>query len=95
MVSQKRVPGEDLFYRVNVLKITVPPLRDRVSDIPRLAEFFVRKHRKEQGEGAPPPRLTEGAIARARRAIRGRGTSASWRTRSSACSCSRGDARPS
>ena len=43
MVAHKQF-REDLFYRVNVLKITVPPLRDRVSDIPRLAQFFVLKH---------------------------------------------------
>src|SRR6185369_17486612 len=43
MVANKQF-REDLFYRVNVLKITVPPLRDRVSDIPRLAQFFVLKH---------------------------------------------------
>src|SRR5678816_1172992 len=43
MVANKQF-REDLFYRVNVLKITVPPLRDRVSDIPRLAQFFVTKH---------------------------------------------------
>ena len=43
MVAHKQF-REDLFYRVNVLKITVPPLRERVSDIPRLAQFFVAKH---------------------------------------------------
>ena len=57
---------EDLFYRVNVLKITVPPLRDRVADIPRLAQFFVAKHgRATKGAAAtPPPRLSQGALAR-------------------------------
>jgi transcriptional regulator with PAS, ATPase and Fis domain len=57
---------EDLFYRVNVLKITVPPLRDRVSDIPRLAQFFVAKHwRTAKGaEAAPAPRLSQSALAR-------------------------------
>jgi two-component system NtrC family response regulator len=33
----------DLFYRLNVLKISVPPLRDRREDIPELAEFFSRE----------------------------------------------------
>jgi len=57
---------EDLLYRVNVLKITVPPLRDRVSDIPRLAQFFVTKHwRAAKGSAAAaPPRLSQGALAR-------------------------------
>jgi two-component system response regulator HupR/HoxA len=65
MVAHKQF-REDLFYRVNVLKITVPPLRDRVSDIPRLAQFFVTKHwRSAKGAAAvPPPRLSQGALAR-------------------------------
>jgi DNA-binding NtrC family response regulator len=35
---------EDLFYRLNVMNIHVPPLRDRVEDIPLLAEYFVKKY---------------------------------------------------
>lgn len=35
---------QDLYYRVNVVKIDLPPLRERVSDIPTLAEFFLRQH---------------------------------------------------
>jgi two-component system response regulator HupR/HoxA len=50
---------EDLFYRVNVLKIVVPPLRERVADIPVLAEFFLRKHWKRPGA---PPRLADRAL---------------------------------
>jgi transcriptional regulator with PAS, ATPase and Fis domain len=65
MVAHKQF-REDLFYRVNVLKITVPPLRERVSDIPRLAQFFIVKHwRAAKGADAPaPPRLSQGALAR-------------------------------
>jgi two-component system response regulator HupR/HoxA len=65
MVAHKQF-REDLFYRVNVLKITVPPLRDRASDIPRLAEFFVAKHARSGKviEGAAPMRLSQGALAR-------------------------------
>ncbi len=35
---------EDLFYRLNIIKIDVPPLRDRKEDIPVLVEHFLRKH---------------------------------------------------
>lgn len=38
---------EDLFYRVNVIPIRIPPLRDRKEDIHPLAEHFVRKYAQE------------------------------------------------
>jgi DNA-binding NtrC family response regulator len=37
----------DLYYRINVITIKVPPLRDRLEDIPYLAEYFVKKFCKE------------------------------------------------
>lgn len=38
---------EDLFYRLNVIPITLPALRDRMDDMQLLAEYFVEKYRKE------------------------------------------------
>lgn len=40
---------EDLFYRLNVIRINLPPLRERGSDIKTLAEFFLEKYSKEAG----------------------------------------------
>lgn len=41
---------EDLYYRLNVLQIKVPPLRERLSDIPVLAGHFLEKYAKEHGK---------------------------------------------
>jgi two-component system response regulator PilR (NtrC family) len=40
---------EDLFYRLNVIRIEVPPLRERPEDIPVLAGYFLQKHAALQG----------------------------------------------
>jgi DNA-binding NtrC family response regulator len=41
---------EDLFYRINVVTINLPPLRERKSDIPILIRFFLDKYSKENGK---------------------------------------------
>ncbi len=41
---------EDLYYRLNVINIQLPPLRDRKEDIPNLVEFFTRKYCDENGK---------------------------------------------
>jgi len=41
---------EDLFWRLNVIQIHLPPLRERKTDIPKLAEHFLEKYNEEQGK---------------------------------------------
>jgi arginine utilization regulatory protein len=47
-VQQRRL-RQDLYYRINVVSLEIPPLRERLSDIPLLTEHFLRKHRAALG----------------------------------------------
>lgn len=38
---------EDLFFRLNVISLTLPPLRERTEDLPALAKFFLNRHAKD------------------------------------------------
>ena len=44
---------EDLFYRLNVISVSIPPLRDRRDDIPELIKYFLHRFAKEYGLGVP------------------------------------------
>jgi two-component system response regulator AtoC len=52
---------EDLYYRINVIPIKLPPLRDRAEDIPPLAEFFLRRYNgrfRKRIQGINEPTMT-------------------------------------
>src|SRR5262249_29197504 len=51
---------EDLYYRLNIVKIRIPPLRDRREDIPELVDFFLAKHTRKLGR--PPMRASHETI---------------------------------
>jgi DNA-binding NtrC family response regulator len=52
---------EDLYYRLNVFPITMPPLRDRVEDLPLLIDHFIRQIAPSLG--VPPARVSDQALA--------------------------------
>ncbi|MCK9688664.1 nitrogen regulation protein NR(I) [Scleromatobacter humisilvae] len=51
---------EDLFHRLNVIRLRLPPLRERAEDVPALARFFLQKSAKELG--VEPKRITDEAL---------------------------------
>ncbi|MCO5976645.1 nitrogen regulation protein NR(I) [Ideonella oryzae] len=53
---------EDLFHRLNVIRLRLPPLRERAEDVPALARFFLQKSAKELG--VEPKRITDEALER-------------------------------
>jgi DNA-binding NtrC family response regulator len=49
---QKGTFREDLFYRLNIIPITIPPLRERRDDVPLLASYFLNQFRRQYGKKA-------------------------------------------
>lgn len=52
---------EDLFYRLNVIQLRVPPLRERREDIPMLAQYFLEKYARESSK--PIQKISKEAMA--------------------------------
>jgi two-component system response regulator HydG len=53
IIIDKGLFREDLFYRLNVISIDIPPLRDRREDILLLTDYFAQKYGKEYGKSVP------------------------------------------
>ncbi len=49
----ERVFREDLFYRLNVIKIHIPPLRERREEVPLFLDYFLRKYSESYGKQSP------------------------------------------
>ena len=73
---------EDLFYRLNVVSIYLPPLRNRREDIPRLVDFFLDKYNALNDRKLR--RISRGHAERCSFATPGPATCANWKTPSSA-----------
>jgi DNA-binding NtrC family response regulator len=59
---EKGLFREDLFYRLNVVNIYVPPLRERIEDIPLLVEYFIKKYCTSMNR--PPVSIDPAALKR-------------------------------
>ena len=57
---------EDLYYRLNVIHISVPPLRERLEDIPALVDYYLKKLTSEKGR--PPVSLSDESMRFLKRA---------------------------
>ncbi len=78
MVKAEDLPREDLYYRLNVVRIRMPALRERVDDVPQIIDFCIQKPVQAE-EGARHPQGFAGGPRRARGATAGPATCANWK----------------
>lgn len=57
---QRKEFREDLFYRLNVVRVHLPPLRERMSDVPLMVSYFITKYRQKNPGG--PSQISEDAL---------------------------------
>lgn len=53
LAIQEQQFRQDLFYRLRVVTITIPPLEERSEDIPEMVRYFLKRHSAEAGVGSP------------------------------------------
>jgi DNA-binding NtrC family response regulator len=58
---QRKEFREDLFYRLNVVRLNLPPLRERAADVAPLVHYFIQKYRQRQPTG--PTQIADDAMA--------------------------------
>ena len=73
---------DDLYYRLNVFPLVLPPLRERLEDLPVLADFFLKKYGEEEPAGGHYPGA--GGAPGLPATTPGRETSGNWKTSSNA-----------
>lgn len=57
---QRKEFREDLFYRLNVVRVHLPPLRERLTDVPLMVSYFITKYRQKNPGG--PSQISEDAL---------------------------------